>query len=144
MNMCLRWCGEISIDFHRLMQECLVNMETMLEIFEEQPEIEDNGTVLFDGKGQIEFRNVSFGYKPDNVILKNVSFTIPSGQTFAVVGRSGGGKSTILKLIFRFFDPHEGEILIDGQNIAEIQQNSLRRFLGIVPQDTILFNDTIV
>lgn len=67
------------------MQECLVNMETMLEIFEEEPEIRDNSTVPCDGKGQIEFRNVSFGYKPENTILKNISFIIPPGQTFAFV-----------------------------------------------------------
>lgn len=70
---------------HRLMQECLVNMETMLEIFEEEPEIRDNSTVLCDGDGQIEFRNVSFGYKADNVILNDISFIIPPGKTFAVV-----------------------------------------------------------
>jgi len=92
--------------------------------------------------GEIEFINVSFTYK-DKVILKNISFKIPGGKTFALVGNSGGGKSTIIRLIFRFYDIDSGEILVDGQNIKEVTQASLRQSIGVVPQDTVLFNQNI-
>ncbi|MDX9732362.1 MAG: ATP-binding cassette domain-containing protein, partial [Bdellovibrionales bacterium] len=93
--------------------------------------------------GAIDFKNVSFSYSPDRAILKNVSFTVPSGHTVALVGPSGSGKSTVSRLIFRFYDPVEGAVLIDGQDLRHVQQASVRKAIGIVPQDTVLFNDTI-
>jgi ATP-binding cassette subfamily B protein len=89
------------------------------------------------------FDDVVFGYEPDRTILKGLSFEVPAGQSFAVVGPSGAGKSTIARLLFRFYDPWSGRILIDGQDIAQITQASLRAAIGIVPQDSVLFNETI-
>ncbi|KGU04170.1 iron-sulfur clusters transporter ATM1, mitochondrial [Candida albicans P87] len=94
--------------------------------------------------GEIRFENVSFGYHPDRPILNNASFTIPAGQKVAIVGPSGSGKSTILRLIFRFYDINQGRILIDGQDISKVSLESLRKLIGIVPQETPLFNDTIL
>lgn len=94
--------------------------------------------------GEIRFENVLFGYHPDRPILKNASFTIPAGQKVAIVGPSGSGKSTILRLIFRFYDINQGRILIDGQDISKVLLESLRKLIGIVPQETPLFNDTIL
>jgi ATP-binding cassette subfamily B protein len=93
--------------------------------------------------GEVRFENVRFGYEPEREILKGVDFTIPPGTSLAVVGPSGAGKSTIARLLYRFYDPTAGRILIDGQDIAAIGQASLRAAIGIVPQDTVLFNDTI-
>jgi ABC transporter ATM len=93
--------------------------------------------------GEIRFENVTFGYHPDRPILKNASFTIPAGQKFAIVGPSGCGKSTILRLLFRYYDVQEGRILVDGQDIRDVTLESLRKAIGVVPQDTPLFNDTI-
>jgi ABC transporter ATM len=93
--------------------------------------------------GEIRFENVTFGYHPDRPILKNASFTIPAGAKFAIVGPSGCGKSTILRLLFRFYDTQSGRILIDGQDIRDVSLDSLRKAIGVVPQDTPLFNDTI-
>jgi ATP-binding cassette, subfamily B, heavy metal transporter len=93
--------------------------------------------------GGIRFDNVNFGYTADRTILKDVSFTVEPGQKVAVVGASGGGKSTLVKLLFRFYDPVSGRIAIDDQDIRHISQESLRRAIGIVPQDTVLFNDSI-
>lgn len=94
--------------------------------------------------GEIRFENVTFGYHPDRPILRNVSFTIPAGERVAIVGPSGLGKSTILKLVFRFYDVTSGRILIDGQDISKVNLESLRRAIGVVPQETPLFNDTIL
>lgn len=93
--------------------------------------------------GKIEFQNVTFGYHPDRPILKNISFVIPAGQKTAIVGPSGCGKSTVLRLLYRFFDVQSGRILIDGQDIRSVTVASLREKVGVVPQDTPLFNDTI-
>jgi ATP-binding cassette subfamily B protein len=95
------------------------------------------------GAGEVRFENVSFAYDPERAILHDVSFTIPAGSTLAVVGPSGAGKSTLSRLLFRFYDVTGGRITIDGQDIAAVTQASLRRAIGIVPQDTVLFNDTI-
>nr|XP_012152493.1 PREDICTED: ATP-binding cassette sub-family B member 6, mitochondrial isoform X2 [Megachile rotundata] len=94
-------------------------------------------------RGHVEFSNVSFSYTPEKIILKNINFVAPAGKTVALVGPSGAGKSTIIRLLFRFYDVEHGEILIDGQNIKTITQDSLRRTIGVVPQDTVLFNNTI-
>src|SRR5262249_49373983 len=94
-------------------------------------------------RGEIRFDNVSFRYDPERQILHDVDFTIPSGKTIAVVGTTGAGKSTLSRLLYRFYDVSDGRILIDGQDIREVTQDSLRANIGIVPQDTVLFNDTI-
>jgi ATP-binding cassette subfamily B protein len=94
-------------------------------------------------QGEVRFDDVRFGYEPERQILKGVDLTIPAGTSLAVVGPSGAGKSTLARLLYRFYDPTAGRILIDGQDIAEVGQRSLRSAIGIVPQDTVLFNDTI-
>jgi len=94
-------------------------------------------------KGEIEFKRVTFGYDQDRIILNNVNFSVPAGKTVAIVGPSGGGKSTISRLLFRFYDVNEGGIFIDKQSLKEVSQDSVRKIIGIVPQDTVLFNDTI-
>jgi ABC-type transport system involved in Fe-S cluster assembly, permease and ATPase components len=91
----------------------------------------------------LAFDNVVFGYEQDRTILHGLSFEVPAGNQFAVVGPSGAGKSTIARLVFRFYDPWEGRILIDGQDIRDVTQESVRRVLGIVPQDSVLFNETV-
>ncbi len=94
-------------------------------------------------KGELVFENVTFKYLDRGSTLKNVSFRIPPGSTCAIVGPSGAGKSTILRLVFRFYDVESGRILIDGHDIRHVQQKSVRSAIGVVPQDTVLFNDTI-
>ena len=98
---------------------------------------------LKPGKGEIVFDNVSFAYDPERAIIKSLSFTVPSSHTVAIVGSSGAGKSTISRLVYRFYDVNRGRILIDGQDISGVTQKSLRAAIGMVPQDTVLFNDTI-
>jgi len=93
--------------------------------------------------GQVRFEEVAFGYEPERIILKGVSIDVPAGTSCAVVGPSGAGKSTLARLLYRFYDPTDGRITIDGQDIATVTQDSLRAAIGIVPQDTVLFNDTI-
>lgn len=130
---------------YREVKQSLVNMEEMFLLLEEEPEIKDSPKArpLSLSNGVIEFRNVSFSYNPNREILKHVSFHIPAGKTLAIVGESGAGKSTLARLLFRFYDVAEGAILIDGQDIREITQESLRKTIGIVPQDTVLFNNTL-
>jgi ATP-binding cassette subfamily B protein len=123
----------------------LANIEKMFELLAIKPTVVDNAAAP-DLKLQsacIEFSRVSFGYTPQRTILREVDFTIDSGQKVAVVGASGSGKSTLVKLLFRFYDPDSGSIRVDGQDISQVSQVSLRRAIGIVPQDTVLFNDSI-
>lgn len=107
-------------------------MENMFDLLRENQEIIDapGAGPLIVNKGQVEFANVTFGYTPERTILKNVSFTVPPGKTVALVGPSGAGKSTIMRLLFRFYDIDEGAILIDGQHIKTVKQDSLRKAIG--------------
>ena len=130
---------------YREIKLALVNLESMFSVMEEPEEIKDvpDAKPINVSGGEICFENVSFSYQENRSILKDISFTIPAGKTLAVVGSSGAGKSTISRILFRFYDVIKGKILIDGQDIKSVTQQSLRRSIGIVPQDTVLFNDTI-
>jgi ATP-binding cassette subfamily B protein len=130
---------------YREIKQAVTDIEIMFSILGREPEIQDvaGAPVLEVTTGVIRFDNVSFAYEPSRRILKGISFEVPAGKTVAVVGPSGAGKSTISRLLFRFYDLSGGRILIDGQDIAKVAQKSLRRVIGMVPQDTVLFNDTI-
>ncbi|HXL65948.1 MAG TPA: ABC transporter ATP-binding protein/permease [Xanthobacteraceae bacterium] len=130
---------------YREIKQAVIDIETMFFILSRRPEIEDRSGAppLKVPAGSIRFENVSFAYEPARQILSNVSFEVPAGRTVAIVGPSGAGKSTISRLLFRFYDVTSGRILIDGQDIRGITQQSLRAAIGMVPQDTVLFNDTI-
>jgi len=130
---------------YREIRQALIDMEAMFDLLGVDIEVADRPGApgLAVTGGRIEFRHVAFGYDPRRPILKDLSFTVEPGKTLAIVGPSGAGKSTISRLLFRFYDPTGGEILIDGQNIAEVTQASLRAALGVVPQDTVLFNDSL-
>src|SRR5438034_8349337 len=120
-------------------------MEHLFNLISEHAEITDarGATPLIVRGAEVRFEHVDFFYEPARQILFDVSFTIPAGHNIAVVGPSGSGKSTLGRLLYRFYDVASGRILIDGQNLRDIQQRSLRAAIGIVPQDTVLFNDTI-
>jgi ABC-type transport system involved in Fe-S cluster assembly fused permease/ATPase subunit len=130
---------------YREIKQGLIDVEGMFGILRQNAEIADRpGAPEFHpGKGDIVFENVSFAYDAKRPILKDISLHVPAGKTVAIVGPSGAGKSTISRLLFRFYDITAGRILIDGQNIADVTQASLRKAIGMVPQDTVLFNDTI-
>ncbi|KAK9247220.1 P-loop containing nucleoside triphosphate hydrolase protein [Lipomyces tetrasporus] len=130
---------------YRELRQSLLDMETLFNLQKVNVGIVEkpNAPPLKLATGDITFENVTFGYHPDRPILKNASFTIPGGQKSAIVGPSGSGKSTILRLLFRFYDVQEGRILVDGQDIRDVNLESLRKSVGVVPQDTPLFNDTI-
>src|SRR5436190_12488161 len=130
---------------YREIKQAVIDIETMFTILSREPEIKDRpgAPPLKVGDGTIRFENVSFAYEPARQILKGLSFVVPAGRTVAIVGPSGAGKSTVSRLIFRFYDVTGGRIEIDGQDIREVTQTSLRAAIGMVPQDTVLFNDTI-
>ncbi|MDP9043476.1 MAG: ABC transporter ATP-binding protein/permease [Pseudomonadota bacterium] len=133
---------------YREIKQSMIDMEKMFVLLGEQREIADapGAEPLSTGTGPavtVRFEHVRFGYDPDRTILHDVSFEIPAGKTVAVVGPSGSGKSTLARLLFRFYDVGSGRISIDGQDIRQVTQQSLRRAIGIVPQDTVLFNDTV-
>jgi ABC-type transport system involved in Fe-S cluster assembly fused permease/ATPase subunit len=130
---------------YREIRHALADMEKMFSLLHEHREIADatDAKALEVGSAEVRFEQVSFAYAPDRQILFDVSFAIPAGNTVAVVGSSGAGKSTLSRLLFRFYDVQQGRILINGQDIRGVTQTSLRAAIGIVPQDTVLFNDTI-
>ncbi len=130
---------------YRTIRQGLIDMDAMFKLMDRTPEIKDvaGAQNLIISDGAIAFDNVIFGYDDDRTILRGVSFNVPTGATLAIVGPSGAGKSTIARLLYRFYDPVSGSIKIDGQDIANITQSSLRAAIGIVPQDTVLFNDSI-
>ena len=130
---------------YREIRHSLADMEKMFRLLHEHKEIADapDATVLQVGQASVRFADVNFSYAPDRQILHDVSFEIPAGHTIAVVGASGAGKSTLSRLLFRFYDVSQGSIQINGQDIRSVTQTSLRAAIGIVPQDTVLFNDTI-
>ena len=130
---------------YREIKQGLIDIETMFALLHEPAEITDRpgAKPLRVTKGEIRFENVSFAYDPERQILKDVSFEVPAGKMVAIVGPSGAGKSTISRILFRFYELTSGRVLIDGQDIRDVTQASLRAAIGMVPQDTVLFNDTI-
>ncbi|MEK7344009.1 MAG: ABC transporter ATP-binding protein/permease [Pseudomonadota bacterium] len=130
---------------YRTIRQGLIDMEAMYKLIDTQAEIADapGAPTLTVAGGEVRFEDVHFGYDPEREILHGVSFTVPSGRTLAIVGPSGAGKSTIARILFRFYDIQGGRVTIDGQDIAAVTQASLRAAIGIVPQDMVLFNDTV-
>ena len=130
---------------YREIKQGLIDIETMFALLHEPEEIADRpgAKPLRVTKGSVKFENVSFAYDPERQILKDVSFEVPAGKMVAIVGPSGAGKSTISRILFRFYELSSGRVLIDGQDIRDVTQASLRAAIGMVPQDTVLFNDTI-
>jgi ATP-binding cassette subfamily B protein len=130
---------------YREIKQTSIDMEKMFALLDEAPDVADapNAAMLRPALGEVVFDNVSFAHEGRDAGLDAISFTAPAGRTTAIVGPSGAGKSTILKLLFRFYDPLSGRVLIDGQDLRAVTQGSLRSALGLVPQDVVLFNDTI-
>ncbi len=130
---------------YREIKQAVIDIELMFSMLSRKPEIEDRpgARALKVRTGTIRFDNVSFAYEPERAILRGLSFEVAAGRTVAIVGPSGAGKSTISRLLFRFYDVTGGRILIDGEDIRDVTQTSLRAVIGMVPQDTVLFNDTI-
>lgn len=131
---------------YREIRGSLANIENLFNLLDKKPTvpIDESAKDLVISQGKITFNQVQFSYRPDRTILQDISFDILPGQKVAVVGESGSGKSTLVKLLFRFYDASKGNISIDGQDISTVNQHSLRKAIGIVPQDTVLFNDTIL
>jgi ATP-binding cassette subfamily B protein len=130
---------------YREIKQGLTDMEAMFRLMREEREVADRpgARPLRVTEGEVRFDEVRFGYRPDREILKGVGFTVPPGRTLAIVGPTGAGKSTISRLLFRFYDVTDGAVLVDGQDVRDVTQDSLRATIGVVPQDTVLFNDTI-
>jgi ATP-binding cassette subfamily B protein len=130
---------------YREIKQAIIDIEKMFNVLSRKPEIQDvaGATPLVVTSGHVRFDNVQFAYEPDRPILKGLTFEVPAGKTVAIVGPSGAGKSTISRLLFRLYDVSSGRITIDGQDVRNVTQGSLRASIGMVPQDTVLFNDTI-
>ena len=141
LSVPLNWLGSV----YRELRQSLLDMETLFNLQKVNLAVKDppSPTPLQLRGGEVKFENVTFGYHPDRPILKDLSLTIPPGKKVAIVGPSGCGKSTILRLLFRFYDVQKGRILVDGQDIRQVSLESLRKAIGVVPQDTPLFNSTI-
>ena len=130
---------------YREIRQALVNIERLFKLLGDEPAIQDapEARELAVDNAEVRFDHIHFAYRPDRPILQDVNFSIPAGHTVAVVGASGAGKSTLARLLFRFYDVDKGAIRIDGQDIRQVTQDSLRSAIGVVPQDTVLFNDTL-
>jgi ATP-binding cassette, subfamily B, heavy metal transporter len=130
---------------YRQVRQSLTDLENLMALLDLEPEVKDRpgARPLALNAAEVRFDGVSFGYDPRRPVLQDVDFIVPAGHTLALVGRSGAGKSTVVRLLFRFYDVDEGAILIDGQDLRDLTQESLRAAIGLVPQDTVLFNDTI-
>lgn len=137
----LNWLGT----YYRMIQQAFIDMENMFDLLAEEAEVKDipDARNIDVRLGKIEFQDVCFRYEPTRAILKTITFTVQAGHTLALVGHTGSGKSTIIRLMFRFYDVNSGSIKIDGQDIALVSQKSLRESIGVVPQDTVLFNSDI-
>jgi ATP-binding cassette subfamily B protein len=130
---------------YRSIKQAFIDLEQLLDLLDEEPEVADRAGArpLRPGPGEVRFEKVSFAYAAERPILHDVDFVIPPGRSLAVVGPTGAGKSTIARLLFRFWDPSAGRVLVDGQDLREVTQASLRAAIAVVPQDSVLFNETI-